>query len=95
MKKLTEQEIVETVNEIFGEVFELNAARLTPDAKLFDDLGLDSLDAVDLVANLQDRFNVMLRNDERVRAVRTLADVYALVNNLQNELENEQATTAP
>lgn len=90
MKKLTEQEIIETVNDIFGEAFELDAARLTPDAKLFDDLGLDSLDAVDLVANLQERFNVTLRNDERVRAVRTLSDVYALVISLQDELDHEQ-----
>ena len=86
MKKLTEQEIIETVNGIFRDVFEIDAVRLTPEAKLFDDLGLDSLDAVDMMANLQERFEVSLRNDERVRAVRTLADVYALVKTIQEEM---------
>ena len=86
MKKLTEQEIVETVNGIFKDVFELSDDKLTPDAQLFDDLGLDSLDAVDMVANLQERFGVSLRNDERIRAVRTLADIYKLVATMQDEL---------
>jgi acyl carrier protein len=86
MKKLTEQEIIETVNGIFAETFELDAEKLTPDAKIFEELGLDSLDAVDLVAGLQEKFNVSLRNDERVRAVRTLSDVYALVAKLQDEM---------
>ena len=86
MKKLTEQEIIETVNGIFQEVFELDAEKLTPEATLFDELGLDSLDAVDLVAGLQDKFGVSLRNDERVRAVRKLQDVYTLVATIQEEM---------
>ena len=85
MKKLSEQEIIAAVNGIFNDIFELDEPRLTPDAKLFDDLGLDSLDAVDMVANLQERTGISLRNDERVRNVRTLADVYALVAALQSE----------
>ena len=93
MKKLTEQEIIETVNGIFNEVFELDMERLTPDATLFDGLGLDSLDAVDLVAGLQEKFNVSLRNDERVRAVRTLSDVYALVAKIQDEMNEPPAAT--
>ena len=87
MKKLTEQEIIETVNNIFSEVFEIDMEKLTPDAKLFDDLGLDSLDAVDMMANIQSRFGVSLRNDERVRAVRTLKDVYGLMKIIQDENE--------
>jgi len=86
MSKPTEQEIIKTVNGIFQEVFELDAEKLTPDATLFDQLGLDSLDAVDLVAGLQERFGVSLRNDERVRAVRTMRDVYALVNTILDEM---------
>ena len=94
MKRLTEQEIIETVNGIFSEVFELDAAKLTPEAKLFDELGLDSLDAVDMMANLQERFKVSLRNDERVRAVRTLSDVYALVKTIQDEAGETPPTVA-
>ena len=88
MKKLTEQEIIETVNNIFSEVFEIDMEKLTPEAKLFDDLGLDSLDAVDMMANIQSRFGVSLRNDERVRAVRTLKDVYGLMKTIQEEVSS-------
>ena len=95
MKKMTGREIIETVNGLFCEVFELGAERLAPDAKLFEELGLDSLDAVDLVAGLQEKFGVSLRNDERVRAVRTLADVYALVKAVQDEAAGEAPAAAP
>jgi len=85
----TEAEIVEKVNEIFCETFEIAPDRLVPEARVFEDLGLDSLDAVDLVAALQTALGVRLRDSDRVRSVRTLADVYALVLAVKREMETE------
>ena len=45
---MTEAEIIETTNKVFSESFELENSQLTPDARIFEDLGLDSLDIVDL-----------------------------------------------
>ena len=76
---MTREEIVARTNKVFEEAFEIEAARLQPQARIFDDLGLDSLDIVDLVVALQKQFGVQIRGDERVRAIRTLDDVYTFI----------------
>lgn len=91
MNAADEAQVIAKVNQIFGETFELDSSRLVPQARVFEDLGLDSLDAVDLVAALQTAFGVRLRDNERVRTVRTLADVYALVLEVKREMETEAA----
>ncbi|MBP5509894.1 MAG: acyl carrier protein [Kiritimatiellae bacterium] len=79
---MTADEIVQKVNQVFYDTFELEPDRLTPEAKLFEDLGLDSLDAVDLVASLKEECGVDLRQDPRVREIRTMGDVYKLVTEI-------------
>ncbi|MBN2302263.1 MAG: acyl carrier protein [Lentisphaerae bacterium] len=83
---MTEEEIIAKTKEVFIETFELNAADLRPEKHLFVDLGLDSLDTVDLIVALQEKFDVKLRDDERVRAVRTLQDVYDYIMKVQKEM---------
>ena len=82
---MTEQEIAEMVNEILEEYFEIERERLLPEVNIFDDLELDSLDIVDLVVAMQKRFNVRLRDDERIKSIRTLEDIYRFVLALQQE----------
>ncbi len=71
-------EVVAAVNAIFLDQFELEEAELTPDKKIFQDLGLDSLDMVDLMVGLQRSMGIALRHNEEVRKVETLGDIYAL-----------------
>ena len=66
------------VNEIFLNLFEVEEAQLKPEAHLFNDLGLDSLDAIDLVISFQREFSIKPENSE-LQAIRTLDDVYQLV----------------
>jgi acyl carrier protein len=82
---MTEQEIVEMVNEILEEYFEIERERLLPHTNIFEDLELDSLDIVDLVVAMQKRFNVRIRDDERIKRIRTLEDIYRLVAALEKE----------
>ena len=70
---MTDAELIQAVNEVFTESFEIPPEKLTPEAQIFGDLGLDSLDVVDLVAAIQKRFAVQVRDDERVRSIRTRA----------------------
>ena len=58
---------------------------MVPDANIFLDLGLDSLDTVDLVVAIQKKFGVQIRDDERVRSIRTLGDVYQFIEVIYNE----------
>ena len=82
---MTEQEIVSKVNEVFVESFEIKKEALKPEAKIFNDLGLDSLDIVDLVVALQKKFRVAIRDDERVRNIRTLSDIYNFIQTLKDK----------
>ena len=82
---MTREEIVSITNEVFTESFEIEPERLVPEANIFLELGLDSLDTVDLVVAIQKRFAVQIRDDERVRAIRTLADVYSFIETIQKE----------
>ncbi|HPO13703.1 MAG TPA: phosphopantetheine-binding protein [Candidatus Hydrogenedentes bacterium] len=82
---MAEQDIVNLVNGVFMESFEIPGEKLVPEAKIFTDLGLDSLDIVDLVVALQKKFGVTMRDDERVRAIRTLEDIYNFIQILKQE----------
>lgn len=81
----TEQEIITLTNQVFEESFEIEKEKLQPQMNIFEDLGLDSLDVVDLVVALQKKFGVKIRDDERVRSIRTLGDIYQFIHNLKTE----------
>ena len=82
---MTEQEIIDTINRVFEESFEIEKEKLQPQAHIFTDLGLDSLDIVDLIVALQKSFGVNIRNEESVRNIRTLGDVYQFIFDIKNK----------
>lgn len=80
-----DEKIVELTNEVFMESFEIEEEKLEPTADIFADLGLDSLDVVDLIVALQDKFSVTLRDDERIKNISTLEDLYRFIEQLKTE----------
>ena len=79
------QEIIKAVNSIFSSRFEFEESELTADKRLVEDLELDSLDLVDMIVGLQQKFGIMLRDNKDIRNVRTLGDVYDLFEKLVAE----------
>ena len=77
--------VIEMINDIFAELFELPLGELTEEKQIFQDLGLDSLDIVDMMSALQKRFGILIRQDERFQKVRTLGDIYDLLEVLAQE----------
>jgi acyl carrier protein len=75
-------EIIKTVNQTLAREFELDEAALTPSAKFGEDLGLDSLDAVDMVVVLEQAFKVKLRGNYQADQIRTLGDLYGFIAKL-------------
>jgi len=67
--------IIERVNGILMDGFEIEPSLLKDDAKLGEDLGLDSLDAVDLIVAIEKGFGCRI-NETEARAMRTLHDIY-------------------
>ena len=82
---MNEQEIIDITNKVFEESFEIEKDRLKPEAHIFTDLGLDSLDIVDLVAALQKSFGINIRSEEKVRDIRTLQDIYDFISAIKKE----------
>lgn len=73
---MTDEKITSTVYKILIESFDIDTLLLKPEARLNEDLGLDSLDGVDLVVAIEEKFNCRIPEEE-VRAMRTLEDICA------------------
>ncbi len=86
---MTDSEIIAAVNEVFIDSFEIAAENIKPESQIFVDLGLDSLDVVDLVAAIQKRFSVTVRDDERVRSIRTMQDLYTYLIMIRAEQKGD------
>jgi acyl carrier protein len=62
-------------------MFEVPADRITLEARLFEELDLDSIDSVDLVVRLQNLTGKKIR-PEQFKTVRTVSDVVDRVHDL-------------
>lgn len=78
---MTDAEILERIRAIFHENFAIEPERVTPDTHLFEELDLDSIDAVDLAIKLQEMTGRRIKPEE-FKSVRTVGDVVAAVHAL-------------
>lgn len=74
------EEIIEKVNEILVEEFEVDAEVIEADKNLKQTLDLDSLDYVDLVVIIESNFGVKLVEADFIGMV-TFQDFYNVINN--------------
>jgi acyl carrier protein len=74
---MTREMILEKVTKTMVELFDLDPASITPETK-FEDLKLTSLDAIDLVVELQ-RLTGRRVAEEGLRKVRTVGDIVSLI----------------
>jgi len=86
---MTDQEIIDVINKSLAEEFELDLEKMVPEAHLYEDLGLDSLDAVDMVIVLETAFNFKIRENESIKSIRTLGELYKFVIDKKREVESE------
>lgn len=70
----SKDDIFQTLSGYLRDMFELPAERITPSARLFEDLDLDSIDAVDLVVKLQEYTGRRIAPAD-FKSVRTIGDV--------------------
>ena len=75
---MTKQEIIDKVNELLVEEFEIEADLLTPEASLKDDLEIDSLDFVDIVVMIDNEFGFKPQTEE-LKKIKTLNDFYEFI----------------
>lgn len=78
---MNDQEILDKLRSILHDTFEIEPARITPEAQLFTDLDLDSIDAVDLAIQLQ-KFTGKRIQPQDFKDIRSVADVIGAVHRL-------------
>jgi acyl carrier protein len=78
---MSRDEILAELRRELGELFDLKPGQITLEARLNDDLDLDSIDAVDLAVRLQDLTHKRIR-PEQFKAVRTVKDVVDAVEEM-------------
>lgn len=66
------------VKEIIVEQLGVNADQVNPEAKMIEDLGADSLDAVELVMAIEEEFGIEVPDDEAEKLVK-VGDIIAHV----------------
>jgi acyl carrier protein len=81
---MTREEIIGTINNFLIEEFEIEEDQISPAAHLKDDLGLESLDFVDIAVIVQKEFGITLKGEE-MTAIKTLKDLYDYIFNYLNK----------
>lgn len=71
-------DILRAIQAAMKELFDLDGARVQPQARLVEDLALDSVDALDLVAKMEEVTGQAL-DEISLRKLRTIQDVIAAI----------------
>ena len=72
---MTREEIIEQVNGLISEEFEVEQSEFTPDANLKDTLQLDSINLVDLIALVQVTYKITIPVNE-LHQIQTFNNLY-------------------
>ena len=83
IEPISKESIFKQLRKILVEQFELDEASVTLEASLYDDLDIDSIDAVDLMVELKELTGKRL-DPEAFKKVRTVNDVVDALYDLLN-----------
>ncbi len=78
---MTDQQILDKLKAVLAENFEIAPIRVVPEAHLFEELDLDSIDTVSLAITLQEMTGKPVKPED-FKAVRTVGDVINTVRQL-------------
>jgi acyl carrier protein len=78
---LSRDQVLEKLRGYLQDLFEIPPGKVTPESKLFEELDLDSIDAVDLIVSLQELTGRRIKPEE-FKSVRTVGDVLDCVERL-------------
>ena len=81
---MTEQEIRKILTDALVNLFEIEPERIKPETNLYQDLEIDSIDAIDLIDYIKRETGRKLKADD-FRNVRTVDDVVQAVLRIDGE----------
>jgi acyl carrier protein len=78
---MTKEELFSRIQEILAEEFELDSGNITLESKLYEDLELDSIDAVDLMVKMKEYVHGKIE-PEQFKKTRTIQEVVDMLHPL-------------
>ena len=79
-----QQAIYEEISALLVNVFEIDPQDIKPEARLYEDLELDSIDAIDMIVHLQKKIGKKIKPED-FKTVRTVQDVVDAADRLLKE----------
>ncbi len=80
------EEILEYLREVLVELFEIKPEQVVPEASLYEDLDIDSIDAVDLILKLKDLTGRKIQ-PQTFKHVRTVGDVIDAIQSVMAQTD--------
>ncbi len=78
------QDIFAIVKQVIAKELELEEEKITPEARIQEDLGADSLDVMNITMRLEDEFNLRIP-DEDLTKISTVQDI---VDYIQSHIQS-------
>ena len=76
--------MLEKIKKALADQLGVDESKITPNSKIVEDLGADSLDVVELLMNLEEEFGISVSEDEATK-ISTVGDFVALVESKMNK----------
>ncbi|MBF6647913.1 MULTISPECIES: acyl carrier protein [unclassified Methylobacter] len=77
----SQEEILSAIKSIMVELFEIDEDSITLEARLYEDLDFDSIDAVDMIVKLKEMTGKSVKPED-FKSARTIGDVVEAVHRL-------------
>ena len=78
-EELVDSALAERIRDLVAEQLGVDPSELSPDKNILEDLGADSLDVVEMVMAIEEKFDIEIP-DEDAEAIRTVGDVEVYVS---------------
>lgn len=82
--KHSKDEVFTIIKDALVDLFEIDAGDITMDAHMYEDLDIDSIDAVDLIVRLKEKTGKK-PDVEEFKDVRTIRDLVESIHKLVND----------
>lgn len=82
----SKEQVYEEIKKIMQDLFEIDPAEIKPESRLVEDLDLDSIDAVEMIVQLQKRTSKRIQ-PEQFQSVKTVNDVVDILQKLLSEMK--------
>lgn len=70
--------MLDKVRKMLAEQLNISIDKITPESRVIEDLGADSLDVVEMLMLLEDEFDVTVSDEESLK-LRTVADIVKVI----------------